>query len=273
MEIQLSVITVVYNQAEFIQNYIQSLIFLSRHYCLEVLVIDNASTDSGLLDLKAELGKLPESISVELIESEVNLGFSRACNQLSALAKGEVLLFLNPDALAQESDLAVCYQLAREGGISSPALEGQDGRRYACSSPFYDRYFFPLFKLKYLFRLADQRTLRVDWVQGACLFVQRLRFLAVSGFCEDYFLYTEDMELAKQFSLRQWPVWLVQSESVVHPKTQIKPMQMQRIYSNLRTYFQGRHRLSFDLYQCLLWLVGRISYAELRFYFRLSLAI
>lgn len=273
MGIQLSVVTVFFNQAIFVKDYIQGLIFLSQHYSLEVLILDNASMDSGFLSLKAELNNLPAGVSVTLIKSQINLGFSKACNQLSALAKGEVLLFLNPDALAQESELAVCYQLAREGGISSPALVDQDGRRYACSSPFYDRYFFPWFKLKYLFRLADKRTLRVDWVQGACLFVQRLRFLAVAGFCEDYFLYTEDMELAKQFSLRQWPVWLVQSESVVHPKTQIKPMQMQRIYSNLRTYFQGRHRLSFDLYQCLLCLMGRISYAELRLYFRLSLAI
>jgi len=270
MEIQLSVITVFYNQAEFVDDYIKTLVFLQKHYRLEVLIADNASTDSGVSRLSSELSRLAFSSSVKLVFNEKNLGFSRANNQLSGMACGEVLLFLNPDVLATDSDLKGCFQLAMDGGISSPALMDKNRVRYACSSPFYDRILFPLIKLYYFLQSGSTKTRKVDWVQGACLFVHRQRFLGAGGFCEDYFLYTEDMELGRQFKNAGWPVWFVPGESVYHPVTCIQPRQMQKIFSNLRYYFRGRHRLSFDLYQCLLLITGRIGYADLKLYFRLS---
>ena len=270
MEIQLSVITVFYNQAEFVDDYVKTLLFLERHYRLEVLIADNGSEDSGLTDLRSALTRLAASTSVTIVDNKKNLGFSRANNQLTQMACGVVLLFLNPDVLTKDSDLKACFQLAMNGGISSPALMSKNGLRYACSSPFYDRFLFPLVKLLYWCQSGGTRTCRVDWVQGACLFVHRQRFLLVGGFCEDYFLYTEDMELGKQFESAGWPVWLVQGESVYHPKTRIQEAQMLTIFSNLGLYFRGRHRLSFDLYQCLLFVAGRMSYSNLRLYFRLS---
>jgi GT2 family glycosyltransferase len=62
----------------------------------ELIIVDNASTD-GTREYLVELaGRNPW---IQVVFNEVNRGFAAANNQASANARGEVLIFLNPDTL------------------------------------------------------------------------------------------------------------------------------------------------------------------------------
>lgn len=63
------------------------------HKELEIIIVDNGSTDGSLQFIKENYPK------VKLIENRVNLGFSRANNQAFHIAKGQYLMPLNNDAI------------------------------------------------------------------------------------------------------------------------------------------------------------------------------
>src|SRR5207237_1606751 len=68
---------------------------------LEIIVVDNGSTDGSLGFVKA---RFP---SVVLVQNETNLGFSKAANMGAERAKGEYLAFLNNDMRVEKNWLSV----------------------------------------------------------------------------------------------------------------------------------------------------------------------
>jgi len=72
---KLGVVTVTYNAADFLQPFLDCCL-AQTHRDFELLVIDNASTDSTLGVLS-----LVEDSRVKLIQNEHNVGYAAACNQ------------------------------------------------------------------------------------------------------------------------------------------------------------------------------------------------
>src|SRR5712664_2587666 len=88
----ISVTVVTYNSGRFIKRSLESV--LEQQYPhLEVIVIDNASTD-GTVDL---LESFEDKCRIHY--NQENIGFAAAQNQAIALAGGEWILTLNPDVL------------------------------------------------------------------------------------------------------------------------------------------------------------------------------
>lgn len=88
-----SVIIVNYNSGAYLKSCVESLL-ANSDYPVEILVIDNHSTDNSL-DQLAFL----KSPKFRVIKNQSNLGFAAACNQGLAEARGEFLVTMNPDVL------------------------------------------------------------------------------------------------------------------------------------------------------------------------------
>lgn len=88
--IQVSVIIVTWNAAEFISKCLDS-VFAQDQKKIEVIVVDNGSTDATISILKSYLPK------IRLIKNKENKGFCFANNQALQKAKGEYILTLNSD--------------------------------------------------------------------------------------------------------------------------------------------------------------------------------
>src|ERR1700722_18389176 len=93
---KLSVIIVNYNVKYFLEVCLHSVLRAGAGINMEVIVVDNNSADDSLNMVK-EL--FPDVI---LIQNKDNKGFSKANNQGVAIAKGEYILFLNPDTVMPE---------------------------------------------------------------------------------------------------------------------------------------------------------------------------
>jgi GT2 family glycosyltransferase len=91
-----SVVVVTFDNLAFTRMTIEALIANSRDQDVELIVVDNGSSD-GTREYLRDLGEARHD--VRLVMNPSNAGFARACNQGLAVARGELLVLLNNDAL------------------------------------------------------------------------------------------------------------------------------------------------------------------------------
>jgi N-acetylglucosaminyl-diphospho-decaprenol L-rhamnosyltransferase len=185
-----SLILVTYNSALLLPDFFAAL-HATRDATYEVLVIDNASSDRTP-QLVAEC--YPQA---RLLANAENLGFGRACNQGAHVARGELLVFLNPDVIVTPDWLATLARHMREhpdAGIICPttlyADEERSGTRdWGLGIENQHRSQSPT--------VADTAA-----VPGCAMMVRRAAWEQLDGFDERFFLYWEDTELC-------WRAWLL----------------------------------------------------------------
>src|SRR5580692_5031880 len=89
----LSVIIVNYRVKHFLELCLHSVQKALRGIDAEVIVVDNHSGDDSVAFLR------PLFPAVTFIVNTVNVGFARANNQALQQARGDYILFLNPDTI------------------------------------------------------------------------------------------------------------------------------------------------------------------------------
>ena len=106
---KLSIIIVSWNVREILKQNLARLSTLqSDDFLFEIFVIDNGSKDGSAKMVREEFP------SVHLIQNDYNAGFGKACNQGLRMARGEVLLLLNPDMLVGEGALQKTYEKLKQ---------------------------------------------------------------------------------------------------------------------------------------------------------------
>ena len=122
-DIALTVIIVNYNVAYFLEQCLLSVYNAKGIENLEVMVIDNRSSDNSVAMVRE---KFPE---VQLIVNEENVGFSKANNQGIVRARGEFVVLLNPDTVVEEETFEKTIKAFRRnpeiGGIGVRMVDGK----------------------------------------------------------------------------------------------------------------------------------------------------
>lgn len=225
----ISTIVVNYNAGDFLRSCVDSL--LNCPQVIEIVVVDNASTDGSLNALRG----LPR---VQLIKNSANLGFAVACNQGARVASAQFLLFLNPDCSfkpgAQAGLLDAMNMDDRIGMVGgflvNPDGTEQAGGRRAVPTPW--RSFVRAFglnrlanrwpKLFFDFHLHKQplpdRPVEVEAISGACMLVRREAAADVGLWDEGYFLHCEDLDWCMRFRQKGWKILFVPSARVTHER-------------------------------------------------------
>jgi GT2 family glycosyltransferase len=204
-----SAIVVTHNSGATVRPCLEALV---GEEC-EIVVVDNASADDTVQRIEEFVAWHP----VRLIANEENLGFGAAVNQGAREATGEVLLILNPDAIAEPGAVAAmlrCLQSTGADTVGGALLEadGQPARG------FVFRRLPTLATLAYEVLLVNHlwpgnsvnrryRCLDVDYSQqqeveqpaGACLAITRTAWDGIGGFDEQFFpVWFEDVDLCKR---------------------------------------------------------------------------
>ncbi|HLY36545.1 MAG TPA: glycosyltransferase family 2 protein, partial [Candidatus Binatia bacterium] len=185
-----SVVIVNWNAGESLAASVASVVAAAPD---EIVVVDNASTDGSLATVRTR------HPAVRVVENGANVGFAAAATQGAAAARGDVLVFLNPDARLLPGALATLVEalVATPGaGIAGGGLVDERGRW----EPAHAR-FDPVAHLVFdttLGRLGARRRrspVVVDWVYGTFMAVRADLFRQLGGFDARYFVYGEDMDL------------------------------------------------------------------------------
>ncbi len=223
----LSVVVLNWNAGEDLRRCLQSLTPLPSEIEMEVMVVDNASSDLS----RAMVAK--EFPSVRLMVNKTNLGFCAGNNAALPYVNGRWVLFLNPDTIVHSDAPAVMVQYgdARpDVGIIGPKLiNPDDSLQYSCRHfPDLAAGFFrktPLGRLfpknryaaNYIMSDWDHCSAReVDWLSGAALMVRRCLLDEIGAFDEDYYMFCEDVDLCYRVWKSGWKVVYLPEAVITH---------------------------------------------------------
>jgi GT2 family glycosyltransferase len=228
--VRLSVLVVSFNCRALLDDCLRSLEAERSQLDLEVIVVDNRSTDGTLEHLRRSYPW------VRAVDAGGNLGFSAANNIGLPLTTGEHVLLLNPDTVVPPGALAAAVQrLEAEPslGMLGVKLVQPDGTLdHACKRGFPT----PAASLFYLVGLARLRPhsrrfaaytaghigadeeSRVDAVNGAFMLMRREALDAVGPLDERFWMYGEDLDWCLRFWQAGWPVLYWPREHVLHVK-------------------------------------------------------
>ncbi|MBL8773079.1 MAG: glycosyltransferase family 2 protein [Phenylobacterium sp.] len=195
----------------------------------EFVIVDNGSAPAEAAHLR-DLAERDARVTV--VSGHGNVGFARAANLGARTARGELIVFLNPDAFLQPGCIAA---LAREiegrpipcivgGRVLNPDRTEQRGARrgeitplsalmsmsgLAKSVPALGRY-----EVHWEGERLPDRAAPAPTISGACFCMRREDFDYVGGFDEDYFLHVEDVDLC-------WRVRQMGGEVLFHPQAEV----------------------------------------------------
>lgn len=207
---RVSVVIVNWNGADYLGDCVDSAAGHDR----EVWVVDNGSSDDSEQRVR---GGRP---GLQWIATGANLGFSVAANRGLAAARGEYVLFLNPDAQSNDEALAAAVEVLEsrpDVGLVGVAIRHPDGSLTPTVEPFFS--FRSLRRARWLERVeapAGDAPVEIDWCHGVFLVGRRTDLLALGGFDESYFLYAEDMDLCHRVHESGKRVVYLPWVSVVH---------------------------------------------------------
>jgi O-antigen biosynthesis protein len=228
--LKLSIIIVNYNVKYFLEQCLFSLRKACKGIEAEIIVIDNRSSDGSIEYLRP---KFPE---VRFLKKENNIGFAKACNAGLQQAKGEYILFLNPDTLVPEDCFAVCFSFFDRhedcGAIGVRMVDGsgkflKESKR-SFPSPVTSLYklvglsrFFPrskVFSKYHMGHLDDSKNHEVDVLAGAFMMIRKEVLEGTGGFDEMFFMYGEDVDLSYRIQKAGYKNYYLAETSIIHFK-------------------------------------------------------
>jgi GT2 family glycosyltransferase len=206
-----SIITVTWNAKEHIEKQIHSVFLGCKDISCEAIISDNGSQDETVVAVRRL-----ENYNIRIIENKKNLGFGAANNKGVEIAKGEFLLFLNPDMQVEEGsiDNIVAWMRQHEDvGIVSPKLVDEYGKINPDAAPrrfpkvwemaamiLKLPHVFPSMLNRYLMKDFDAgKEQEVDSVRGSFMLVRR-EVVERLGWAFDprYFIWFEDVDLCRE---------------------------------------------------------------------------
>lgn len=254
---KLSVIIVNYNVKYFLEVCLHSVLRSAAGIAAEVIVVDNNSTDDSNKMVREQF---PD---VTLIENKDNKGFSKANNQGVAIAKGEYILFLNPDTVMPEEFLAkmLGYMDAHpEAGAVGPRLIDGKGQFAPDAKKSFPSLSVAIFKTTginklfsksayfnkyYAVHVGERQTAPVDVLSGCCMLVRKSAMDKAGGpFDEDYFMYCEDVDLSYRIEKAGYKNIYYPEVDLIHYKgesTRKMTLSYVRIFNEALVTFVKKH--------------------------------
>lgn len=226
---RVSVIMVVYMTGPALMESVRRV--LAEPAVEEFVIVDNGSSLADAAWLR-ELARRERR--VRLLQGLGNIGFARAANLGATSAKGEALVFLNPDAFLTPGAIPALLEAARDR--PSPCVIGarvfntdgteQRGARRGEITPVTT--LLSLSKLSAL--LPPLRRFEIHregeppppypvdtpTISGACFHMSAADFQALGGFDEGYFLHVEDIDLCWRARRQGGSVLFQPNAHIVH---------------------------------------------------------
>ncbi len=200
---KLSIIIVVFRTWEelsvCLRSFEASLEAIGDH---EIIIVNNDPADAAAYDFaKAHT-------DLHLIHNGGNYGYAHGCNLGARMATGDILLFLNPDTEDPDSQLVKLLE-SKQRHPENAILSCRQINSSAQPQKVFGHFpsiFNVLGPMRAISRLLhpsafpDSKHCRsayreVDWVSGSVLMIDRAVFNELNGWCEDYWMYSEDVDL------------------------------------------------------------------------------
>lgn len=250
----ISIIILTYNSEKYIEKLLNSLIQNNKNSIedegMEIIVADNKSSDNTVSLVK----KFAKHVS--LVNNGGNLGFAKGNNKAVEKARGDYIVFLNPDAEFTTGDISKMVSHLDEPGIGvvGGKILKLDGSKELSCGKFYNYLNIALLCLgleeKCGVRFSPKQSEFVDHVSGGFMGIRKDVFIDNGGFDEHYFMYVEDQDLCFRLRKKGLKSFYSTGAQIKHigQGSSNREFAVVNIYKGL-SYFQKRHmnRVSYHL--------------------------
>lgn len=248
----ISVIIVSWNTRELLLAAVESVLVQEVEAELELIVVDNGSTDGTVDALREHFPGLT------VLVPETNLGFAGGNNLGLEQATGEYTLLLNPDTIVRPGALATLLRCAEEQpavGAWQPMLILPNGKvqvTWEYVPSLWAEFWLVAFRSKYVYTPSFQARVKawdeprdVPAVGLAALFVPARVWERVGRLSTETFLYFEESDLSERLRGAGLPMKLVPAARIEHhigQSTGQVPYVRKRAHYLSRLWFYETHR-------------------------------
>jgi GT2 family glycosyltransferase len=190
---------------------------------LSIVVVDNCSNDDRLGVFEKQF---PD---VNFVLNRGNLGFANGCNTGAMYAKGDYLLFINPDTEVSAGALDKLLDAIEDFppfSIISTQKCTVNGK-FERVERFFPRWYTLTGLGKSLHRLFIHKQLAInfnkdkeivfpEWLSGSVIFIRQNSFEQLAGWCEKFWMYSEDVDLCKRATAMGGKMVLLQNVTITH---------------------------------------------------------
>jgi len=261
---QISIIIVNWNTRELLVDCIESIYASPPEGEFDIWIVDNYSSDGSPAMIRESY---PD---VNFIENDENVGFGKANNQALRKSQGDYVLLLNPDTVVKTnaiSELINFLDNNPDAGIAGARLINPDGTLQISAFPFPTlfREFWRMFYLDSVVYLSNypmknwnkDQAREVDTLLGACMLIRREAINQFGLFDEEYFIYSEEVDLCVRLKKGGWRLYWVPGAVVIHfagkSIQQVSEEMFLRLYEGKVLYFRKHHsKLSVFVYKLIL---------------------
>jgi GT2 family glycosyltransferase len=223
----LSVIIVSWNTCKLTLDCVQSLLRSRAALSTEIIVVDNASADNTVAQLREHCPY------VKLIENKQNLGFAKGNNLGLQICSGKYVALINSDVVVPDGCLEKMLVYMDENpkiGMLGPRMILRDGSigKSVYASPTVWNWFCNAVGLSRLFKGSrafanfeldnfDYRTTQdVDMLTGWFWLVRSSALQQVGPLDDQFFMYGEDIDWPKRFRKSGWRVTYYADAEAIH---------------------------------------------------------
>ena len=255
MNTKLSIVIVNYNVTQLLRNCLLSIQKYVESVIYEVIVIDNASTDSSWKDL------IKEFPDFHFIASKNNDGFAKANNKAIRTAIGEYVLILNPDTELEGFYMNDILSFADSQlyfgclGVRMHDANGDFLPESKRSVPDMFNSFEKLFvnfknnnsKSYYRNDIGENEINEVEVITGAFFLVKKELYEKVGGLDEAYFMYGEDIDLCYTLLKNRYKNYYYGKASILHHKgesTVKDELYLDRFYGAMQIFISKYYKES-----------------------------
>ncbi len=227
--IDISIIIINYNTEQFTKNCIDSLLKNTNSLLqCQYIIVDNGSEEKSYNELNNFISSISESVSIELIRSNINTGFGSG-NMIGALkVKGKYLAFINNDVILENDCLYMLKEFLdnnKEVGVCGPQAYTENHKLLPTIDHFaslgreiFGRKIlearnskqYPNSKKEYSIPKQGQ------FIAGSFMFFRTIDFNKIGGFDTNIFLYYEETDICKRLLKINKLAYLVPEAKFIH---------------------------------------------------------
>jgi len=228
----ISVVIVGWNARHYLELCLNSLYEAPPRRSMEVLVVDNASSDGSSEMIQS---RFPQ---VKLIRSEENLGFAKGNNVAIRQCQGRYIALVNPDVIVFPGclDALADYldQNPKVGNVGPRVLNPDMSMQSTCRRfPTLWNNFCTTTRLEklcknsrffageHMFYFPHDRELPVDVLVGCFSMIRRETFDEVGLLDENLFMYGDDVDWCRRARNAGWQVVFYPGGRAIHDRGKI----------------------------------------------------
>jgi GT2 family glycosyltransferase len=209
--VRVTAVVLAYRDQPFLEECLKRIL-ASRGVDVDVVLVDNGCT-------YPELDPLVGMGAVTLLKPGGNTGFTGGCNLAARRATGDVLVFVNSDALVEPDALLELARVAQREDVglacASLRLEQDPHLLNSAGNPVH------VLGLSWAGAFGEPASEHLEEqdiasASGAALAVRRQVWETLGGFTEEFFAYCEDTDLSLRAWQQGWRVRFAPQAVVMH---------------------------------------------------------